>query len=121
MSANRVGMATARARILVELHDKLRQSARPDWFGVDLLKVEQSGYQSLVQLQVDDGPLLDGLLRRIFELQQRVGFGQFGWRFRLMARTLGYARAERLRAFMVRTLKIKPPESLDTQDWRYAT
>lgn len=121
MSANRVGMAKARARILIELHDKLRQTGRPDWFGVDLLKVEQSGYQSLVQLQVDDDPLLDGLLRRIFELQQRVGFGQFGWRFRLMARTLGYARAERLRAFMVRTLKIKPPESLDTQDWRYAT
>jgi hypothetical protein len=65
--------------------------------------------------------LLDPLLRRILELQKRVGFGQYGWRFRLMARCLGYARAERLRAFLVRRLGIKPPESLDTQAWRYAT
>jgi glycosyltransferase involved in cell wall biosynthesis len=120
MSANRVGMATARARILSRLHDRLREADRPDWFGLDLLKNEQGVYQGLVQLGVQDTELMDGLLRRILELQRRVGFGQFGWRFRLMARLLGYARAERLRAFMVRALKIKPPETLDTQAWRYA-
>lgn len=121
MSANRAGMTAARARILIGLHDKLRAMNRPDWFGLDLLKVEQAGYQALVQQQVGDADLLDGLLRRILELQKRVGFGQFGWRFRLMARALGYARAEQLRCFMVRALKIKPPETLDTQAWRYAT
>ena len=121
MSANRVGMTAARARILISLHDKLRVMNRPDWFGLDLLKVEQAGYQALVQHQVKEADLLDGLLRRILELQRRVGFGQFGWRFRLMARVLGYARAEQLRCHMVRLLKIKPPESLDTQTWRYAT
>ena len=121
MSANRVGMATARAGILTGLHDKLRAKSLPDWFGLDLLKVEQAGYQALVQHRVRDADLLDGLLRRILELQKRVGFGDFGWRFRLMARVLGYARAEQLRCYMVRALKIKPPESLDTQAWRYAT
>ena len=97
MSANRVGMATAYARIFIRLHDRLREANRPDWFGIDLLKIEQSGYQALVKLGVKDDELLNGLLQRIFELQKRVGFGQFGWRFRLMARCLGYARAERLR------------------------
>ncbi|HBI45958.1 MAG TPA: hypothetical protein DDY78_24340 [Planctomycetales bacterium] len=121
MSANRAGMAMTRAGILMGLHDRLREMNRPDWFGLDLLKTEQAGYQSLVQLQVKEADLLDGLLRRILELQKRVGFGQYGWRFRLMARILGYGRAERLRAFVVRALKIKPPESLDTQEWRYAT
>ncbi len=121
MSANLVGMATARAGILMRLHDKLREKNRPDWFGLDLLKTEQAGYQALVERRVKDPALLDGLLQRILELQKRVGFGQFGWRFRLMARVLGYGRAERLRTFVVRALKIKPPASLDTQEWRYAT
>jgi glycosyltransferase involved in cell wall biosynthesis len=121
MSADRAGMATTRARILVGLHDKLRETNRADWFGLDLLKTEQAAYQALVQLRVKDAGLLDGLLRRILELQKRVGFGQNGWRFRLMTRVLGYGRAERLRAFVVRTLKIRPPQSLDTQEWRYAT
>ena len=39
--------------------------------------------------------LLEGLLRRIKELQTREGFGDYGWRFRLMARVLGYCGAER--------------------------
>ncbi len=121
MSAQGVGMATARAHIINRLHDKLRLLNRPDWFGLDLLKTEQSAYQALVQLGVRNTALLDELLSRLLELQKRVGFGQYGWRFRLMARVLGYGGAERLRAFVVRTLKIKPPPSLDTQDWRYAT
>jgi glycosyltransferase involved in cell wall biosynthesis len=121
MSANLVGMATARGRILNRLHDRLREAGRPDWFGLDLLKAEQAAYQALVRHRVKDAELLDGLLARILELQKRVGFGQYGWRFRLMARVLGYARAERLRCFVVRALKIKPPETLDTQAWRYAT
>jgi glycosyltransferase involved in cell wall biosynthesis len=121
MSADRVGMAATRARILVGLHDKLRAAGRGDWFGLDLLKAEQAGYQALVARRVADRALLDAVLQRIFELQKRVGFGQYGWRFRLMARCLGYARAERLRAFVVRSLGAKPPESLDTQAWRYAT
>jgi glycosyltransferase involved in cell wall biosynthesis len=121
MSADRVGMATTRARIFVGLHDKLRAAGRADWFGLDLLTAEQAAYQALVGRRVSDKAVLDPLLQRIFELQKRVGFGQYGWRFRLMARCLGYARAERVRAFVVRALKIKPRESLDTQAWRYAT
>jgi glycosyltransferase involved in cell wall biosynthesis len=121
MSANRAGMATARARILIGLHDKLRDTGRADWFGLDLLKVEQGVYQTLVMLQIREPSLLEPLLQRIRELQKRVGFGQFGWRFRLMARCLGYARAEQLRSFVVRALQIRPPETLDTQEWRYAT
>ena len=120
-SANRVGMASTRARILIGLHDKLREMNRADWFGLDLLKTEQAAYQGLVRLQVKETALLDRLLGCILELQKRVGFGQYGWRFRLMTRVLGYGRAERVRAFAVRALKIKPPESLDTQEWRYAT
>jgi glycosyltransferase involved in cell wall biosynthesis len=121
MSANRAGMAAARARILIDLHDKLREACHPDWFGLDLLKIEQGAYQALVMLRIDEPSLLDPLLQRIRELQKRVGFGQFGWRFRLMARCLGYARAEQLRSFVVRTLKIRPSATLDTQEWRYAT
>lgn len=121
MSANRVGMSKARAHILINVHDRLRALGRADWFGLDLLKIEQSTYQGLVMLQVREPDLLDPLLQRIRELQKRVGFGQFGWRFRLMARCLGYARAERLRSLVVRTLKIRPPATLDTQEWRYAT
>lgn len=108
-------------RTLTGLHDKLRAKGRPDWFGLDLLKFEQAIYEALVRHGVKDGALLDGLLRRIFELQRRVGFGSYGWRFRLMARCLGYARAERLRCAVVRLLNIRPPETLDTQAWRYAT
>ena len=114
-------MAAARARILIGLHDKLRAKGRPDWFGLDLLKCEQAVYEALVRHGVKDAPLLNGLLPRVFELQRRVGFGNYGWRFRLMARCLGYARAERLRCLVVRLLKIRPPETLDTQAWRYAT
>jgi glycosyltransferase involved in cell wall biosynthesis len=121
MSAHRAGMAAARGRILIELHDKLRATGRPDWFGLDLLKFEQAIYEAMVRHDVKDGPLLDGFLQRIFELQHRVGFGNYGWRFRLMARCLGYARAERLRCLVVRLLRIRPPETLDTQAWRYAT
>jgi glycosyltransferase involved in cell wall biosynthesis len=121
MSANRIGMATARARILIAMHERLRKTDREDWFGLDLLKIEQGAYQRLVMLRVKDRQLLDPLVACIRELQKRVGFGQFGWRFRLMSRCLGYARAERLRSFVVRLLKIRPPASLDTQDWRYAT
>ncbi len=121
MSANRLGMATARARILAILHDKLRGSGRPDWFGGDLLRAEQGAYQALVLLQVKEKSLLDPLLQGIRELQKRVGFGNYGWRFRLMVRCLGYARAERLRSFVVRKLNIHPPRTLDIQDWRYAT
>jgi glycosyltransferase involved in cell wall biosynthesis len=121
MSANRVGMASARARIFIRLHDQLRVSGRPDWFGLDLLKAEQAAYQQLVQLQMKAPELLDSLLKRIGELQLRVGFGQYGWRFRLLTRLLGYARAERLRSWIVRRLKIQPQASLDTQAWRYQT
>jgi glycosyltransferase involved in cell wall biosynthesis len=120
MSANRAGMAMARARILIGLHDKLRASGRSDWFGLDLLKIEQGVYQGLVMLKVRERNLLAPLLQRIRELQNRVGFGQYGWRFRLMARCLGYARAEQLRSLVVRMLKKRPPATQDTQEWRYA-
>src|SRR5258708_11505359 len=43
MRANRVGMTTAPAPILISLPDTLRTQNRPDWFGLDLLKVEQAG------------------------------------------------------------------------------
>jgi hypothetical protein len=121
MSANRVGMATAKARILFEIHDHLRDLGRPDWFGVDLLKLEQTTYEGLVKHGVKDSELLNGLLQRIVELQGRVGFGNYGWRFRALARCLGYARAERLRCFIVRALNIRPPESIDLAAWREAT
>jgi glycosyltransferase involved in cell wall biosynthesis len=120
LSANRAAWAESQARILIDLHDKLRALNRPDWFGLDLLKFEQGTYQALVQHGVQDRAVLDGVLRGIFELQRRVGFGDFGWRFRLMARCLGYARAERLRCRVVRTFQIHPPTTLDTEEWRNA-
>jgi glycosyltransferase involved in cell wall biosynthesis len=118
MSTNRVGMTRTRARLLIDLHDILRAGARPDWFGIDLLKLEQVTYHTLVVQGVRDRELLHGLLGRIKELQRREGFGQFGWRFRVLVRMLGYARAEQLRAGIIRLVRKKPPEALDTGAWR---
>jgi glycosyltransferase involved in cell wall biosynthesis len=136
MSANRRRMAIIMGKILVELHDVLWERERlhscngqylrqetkvpfsPDWFGTDLLKAEQGAYQKLVMQGGHDPKLLDELLSRIMELQRREGFGQYGWRFRLMAHLLGYARAERVRSRMVKLLKKQSPQSLDTGAWR---
>jgi glycosyltransferase involved in cell wall biosynthesis len=118
-STNRLLMATTRARLLADLHDSLKAKGRLDWFGIDLLKMEQRIYQSLVQMQVRDAPLLDNLLTRIQDLQAQEGFGAFGWGFRVMATLLGYARAERLRASVIRMFNIRPPEELDTAAWRH--
>jgi len=125
-STRRRTTALARARLFIDLHDILRPSGhgletlpqRSDWFGEDLLKAEQGTYHGLVRLGAGDQQLLEGLLTRIKELQGRVGFGQFGWRFRLMARLLGYARAEYLRVVVMRLMKKRPPETLDTGAWR---
>jgi glycosyltransferase involved in cell wall biosynthesis len=117
-SSDRTAWIRSQARLTILLHDTLRQRGRRDWFGRSLLRFEQGIYQSLVQMRIRDRELLDGLLERIKELQAREGFGRYGWRFRLLARVLGYARAERLRAFVVRMFKIRPPETLDTAAWR---
>jgi glycosyltransferase involved in cell wall biosynthesis len=118
MSANRLAMARSRGRLLISFHDLLRQRGRPDWFGLDLLKAEQGSYQQLIALGVEEPQVLDGLLARIKELQRRVGFGQFGWRFRTLALLVGYARAERIRSRVVKWLGIRPAASLDTGAWR---
>jgi len=117
-SADRSAWVRSQSRLVMELHDLLRDRGRRDWFGIDLLKFEQGAYEALVRLGIREPALLDGLLRRIKELQAREGFGNYGWRFRLMARVLGYARAEQLRAFTVRAMNIRPPQSLDTASWR---
>ncbi len=117
-SADRSAWARSQARLVLLLHDELRRVGRRDWFGRDLLQFEQGIFEGLVRLGLKDRDLHDGLLANIKELQAREGFGQYGWRFRLMARFLGYARAERLRQFVVRALKKRPPESLDTASWR---
>jgi glycosyltransferase involved in cell wall biosynthesis len=117
-SADRSAWVVSQGRLLLQLHATLRERGRHDWFGIDLLKFEQGNYEALVRLGVPDRDLLDSLLSCIQELQTREGFGDYGWRFRLMARVLGYARAERLRARVVRTLNIRPPESLDVASWR---
>jgi glycosyltransferase involved in cell wall biosynthesis len=117
-SADRTAWVRSQARLVIQLHDILLESERRDWFGLDLLKFEQSVYQGLVNRGVREPELLGGLLRRIKELQAREGFGDFGWRFRLMARVLGYANAEHLRSFVIRKLNIHPPATLDTASWR---
>jgi glycosyltransferase involved in cell wall biosynthesis len=118
VSTGRTAWAVSQGRLLLRLHETLRASGRRDWFGLDLLKFEQGNYEALVRLGVREPELLDKLLRCIHELQAREGFGDYGWRFRLMTRVLGYARAERLRARVVRALNIRPPESLDVASWR---
>jgi glycosyltransferase involved in cell wall biosynthesis len=118
MSTNRVGMITTRAGLIMELHDILRDAGRADWFGIDLLKLEQVTYHGLFLKGVSDRAMLDGLLARIKELQKREGFGHFGWRFRMMARMLGYERAERVRTRIIHLLGKKAPEALDTAAWR---
>jgi hypothetical protein len=118
MSTNRLAMTLTRARLVTGIHDQLRQRGRPDWFGLDLLKAEQGTYQQLVALGVAEPQLLEALLVRIKELQRRVGFGQFGWRFRLLTRLVGYARAERIRSRVVNLLGRRPAASLDTGAWR---
>jgi glycosyltransferase involved in cell wall biosynthesis len=117
-SSNRDAWLRSQARLTMQLHDDLRNSNRRDWFGRALLEFEQGVYECLVRRQFPDRDLLEGVLRRIKELQAREGFGAYGWRFRLLARILGYARAERLRGMIVRWLKIRPPETLDTAEWR---
>lgn len=117
-STDRTAWVRSQSRLAIQLHDLLRERGRRDWFGLDLLKFEQSVYQGLVNRGVREPELLGGLLRRIKELQAREGFGDFGWRFRLMARLLGYANAEHLRAFVIRKFNIHPPATLDTASWR---
>ena len=56
-------MASARAASSSHCTTSSAQTGRPDWFGLDLLKIEQSAYQALVQSGVKDADLLDGLLR----------------------------------------------------------
>jgi len=118
-SANRPGWARSQAGLTLQLHDVLAASGRPDWFGRELLEFEQGVFERLVSLRIADRDLLDGLLQRLKELQKRLGiFGAYGWRFRLLAYVLGYAQAERLRAFLVRMLRVRPPQTLDTASWR---
>jgi glycosyltransferase involved in cell wall biosynthesis len=117
-SADRTAWIRSQARLLLQLHAELRKIGRRDWFGLDLLMFEQGVFEGLVGHRLPDRDLHDGLLAGIQELQGREGFGKYGWRFRLMAGVLGYARAERLRAFVVRMLRRKPPETLDTASWR---
>jgi glycosyltransferase involved in cell wall biosynthesis len=121
ISANRPAMARNQARFLLELHDALRARGRRDWFGRELLWMEQGVYAALMRHGIDDPELLTGLLTRIQELQKLEGFGKGGWRFRFMARLFGYALAERIRTFMVRTFRRRPPETLDTAAWRDQT
>ena len=111
-------MTTTRARLLIGLHDHLRNGPKPNWFGPELLMAEQGTYQGLVMLGVREPELLQELLGRIKELQHREGFGQFGWRFRLLTRLFGYAWAERIRMRIVKLLKIRPPDPLDMASWR---
>ncbi len=120
-SADRAAWVRSQARLVLNLHEKLRGAGRRDWFGLDLLKFEQGCYEELVRLRLREPELLTGLLRCIQELQAREGFGNYGWRFRLLARALGYARAERLRGFVVRTLNLQPLETLDTASWRLSS
>jgi glycosyltransferase involved in cell wall biosynthesis len=120
-SADRTTWIRSQSRLTVRLHDELRKRGRRDWFGLDLLKLEQGLYEGLVRKRVREPELLDGMLARIKELQAVEGFGNYGWRFRLMVRVLGYARAERLRSFVVKALDIHPPESLDTASWRLSS
>lgn len=120
-SADRSAWVRSQSRLLLQLHDELRQSSRRDWFGIDLLKFEQGAYESLVRLGVRVPELHEGLLQRIKELQAHEGFGNYGWRFRLLARVLGYANAEHLRAFVLKTLNVRPTEELDTASWRLSS
>ncbi|MBM4073101.1 MAG: glycosyltransferase family 2 protein [Planctomycetes bacterium] len=118
MSAQREGMTVTRAGLLIKLHDTLRSMERREWFGIDLLKAEQGAYQSLIALGAGTSELRTALLSRIKELQAREGFGSYGWRFQLLARLMGYARAERIRCGVIRWLGKKAPETLDTGAWR---
>jgi glycosyltransferase involved in cell wall biosynthesis len=117
-SANRIAWVRSQARLLLGLHDALRVRGRRDWFGPDLLKFEQGCYEGLVRLRVREPELLRGLLGRIRELQAREGFGNYGWRFRLLARLVGYAWAEEIRGALVRALGRRPAPTLDTAAWR---
>jgi glycosyltransferase involved in cell wall biosynthesis len=120
MSSNRQRMAKTRARILIPLHDLLREKGRRDWFGPDLLKSEQDTFHGLIRLDQDEPELKQQLLVRIKELQRREGNGQNGWRFHMMTRLVGYERAERIRCGMVKLLKIRHRQTLDTGAWREA-
>jgi glycosyltransferase involved in cell wall biosynthesis len=117
-SANRPAWARSQARLTMQLHDQLRALDRRDWFGPVLLDFEQSLYEGMVRQDIKDKDLLTGMLQRIMDLQAHVGPGKNGWRFRLLAGLLGYGVAERVRAFLVRLLRIRPPETLDTAGWR---
>jgi glycosyltransferase involved in cell wall biosynthesis len=119
MSTKRQQMNRSRAHLLIGLHDAIQPRNRPDWYGPELLGCMQRDYHGLVMHETDDPVARTGLLDRIRIMQRHLGtFGEFGWRFRLMARVLGYANAEALRCWVVRRLGRKPVESLDTESWR---
>lgn len=118
LSTQRRTLILTRARLLIGMHDTLRQTGQRQWFGRDLLGAEQGAYHALVRAGVHETELRHGLLMRIKELQKQVGFGPCGWRFRLLALLAGYAVAERIRSRLITLLKRPSPRSLDVAAWR---
>lgn len=109
MSTNKPAMADAVSRLLVALHDRLRDGPRRDWFGVDLLGMEQRAYFYLLAYRNGDRERVDGLAARIRELQRAVGVAfPAGGRFARLVALIGYPAAARARlAYYTKVLRIR--------------
>jgi glycosyltransferase involved in cell wall biosynthesis len=103
-------MATSIARILVKLHDQIRETGRRDWFGVELLGALQRAYSGLCHNGIDDPTLKKELNSRMRGLEALVGIGPISGRFRYLVKLLGYSRAEAVRcAYLKSKMRKKRP------------
>jgi len=119
MSTRRAQMNHSRARLLIRLHDEIAAKSRPDWYGNELLKCQQQEFHGLVLHGSTDAPTRARLVERISTMQRSLGsFGQYGWRFRVLVRLLGYEGAEEFRCRVIRWLGRRPADTLDTETWR---
>jgi len=90
-------MAMSIAYISVKLHDRIKETGRREWYGVELLGALQRAYSGLCLNGIDDPTLKKELNSRLRGLERLVGIGPVAGRFRYLAKLLGYSRAEAVR------------------------
>ncbi len=105
LSTNQTAMLKDYVRSLLGVHDLLRAAPRREWFGVELLRAEQNAYRGVLMASARDQELLVALQSRIQELHRLHGLGHVPGKARVFARVLGYDRAERLRAWILRVAR----------------
>ena len=105
LSTNRAATLRNYVRSLIGVHDLLRVAPRREWFGVELLRAEQNAYRNVLTGSSLEKELVVALRCRIQELHDLHGLDHVPGKARVLARVLGYDRAERLRAWFQRAAR----------------